>query len=250
MMRIVFLCLMLLFLSGKLSAKNIYAVVVGVASYENPKIGKLHFSDDDAKDFYKMLLNLGVPAAHIVLLTDREAKKAAVLAAMRRMFSKAKEEDMIIFFFSGHGDTGVFMTHDFYNRTSGLLHEEVKEAFKNSKAKTKLCFADACKAGSIKEDKNTQTASANKVFGQGIAVMLSSRASQLSQEQPVLQRGVFTFFLIEGMKGKADKDRNRILTISELYYYVREKVSQKTNKTQVPIIFGQFDENMPLIKFR
>lgn len=230
------------------SFADVYAVVVGVSDYQNPQVNDLNFCDDDARDFYSMLISSGTSSSNIALLIDNQATKSNIISQMNYLFGKAKPSDRIIFYFSGHGDTGYFLQHDF-SSSYRLNHSDVKAAFKKSVAKTKLCFADACMAGSIKKDnkKSNSSEKASLTSDEGIVVMMSSRSYQTSQEIKDLQQGAFTYYLIYGMKGYADADRNKIVTITELYSYIRTEVMKKTKDKQVPIVFGKFDLAMPVV---
>ena len=118
---------------------------------------------------------------------------------------------MIIFFFSGHGYNGYFLPHDYDGRIQMLYHKEVRKMFSLSPAGRKLVFADACRAGSIK----IETSQANTPFGLeayyerlkrkkgGIALMLSSRWNQNYLEVFRLNNGLFTHYLLKGLKGQA-----------------------------------------------
>ena len=132
---------------------------------------------------------------------------------------------------------------------------DLREAFSLSPAKRKIVFADACRSGSIK----IETEQANIPFGLefyyqqlkkekgGIALMLSSRWSQSSLESGELQNGYFAYYLLEGLKGAADENGDNLIVIDELYKYVRTRVMSRSYDKQVPIIFGQFSGQMPVI---
>lgn len=57
----------------------------------------------------------------------------------------------------------------------------------------------------------------------------------------------FTYYLVKGMRGEADADNNKIITINELYEYVRAKVKEDTKSEQVPQLntIGS-DSNFPI----
>jgi uncharacterized caspase-like protein len=57
---------------------------------------------------------------------------------------------------------------------------------------------------------------------------------------------VFSHFLIKGLKGGADKDSDRLITIAELYDYISTNVKSYTANAQNPVIMGDYDEKMPV----
>ena len=240
---------------------NTYAIIIGVADYKNftPGKGDLTFTVPDAirfSDFLKSKRGGSVPASNIILLTDAQATKQAILDKGKALFAKAGKNDRVIFYFSGHGGEGFFMPYDATNYGRNLLfYDEVKSIFRTSKSNTKLLFADACHSGSMKPDakkdvelqksleKGKQAAS-----NMNIAVMLSCKHDQVSWETSALRQGVFTYYLMEGLAGAANRDGNKFITIQELFYYVYHNVEEKTvkmGKKQTPVLFGKF--NLALI---
>ncbi|NTV83943.1 MAG: caspase family protein, partial [Bacteroidales bacterium] len=126
---------------------NKYAVVVGCADYQRTDMD-LRYSDDDAYRFYAYLKSCeggAIPDEHIAVLVDEAATKSNIMSTMDKIFSNATADDMLIFFYTGHGAEGAFcpvdMTDD-YN--SMLFHDEIKAIFKKYPAKYKICMADAC----------------------------------------------------------------------------------------------------------
>jgi uncharacterized caspase-like protein len=74
--------------------------------------------------------------------------------------------------------------------------------------------------------------------------------TETSLETDGLSSGVFSHYVIRGLKGEADANNNGIITISELQKYVISKVKEHTGGMQNPIMAGKFDANMPVsIKF-
>jgi len=72
--------------------------------------------------------------------------------------------------------------------------------------------------------------------GKGRVVMASSEAGEVSQELEELKHGVFTYYLLDGLKGKADVDQDQVIDINEAYRFVSNKVSEATNSGQNPVL--------------
>lgn len=243
-----------------------YAVIIGVEDYQNFDFdtGDLNYTVDDAEMFARFLMSEkggNVPKEQIYLLTDEKAKKANIIKYTKKMFSRASNNDQVIFYFSGHGDDGCFLPYDVTNFGGNLLYfSEVKQLFRVANCKNKLLFADACHAGSLKGNKSKavqkklkrEKAISNKA-DYNIAVVLSSRADEQSLEDPANKQGVFSYYLIRGLAGSADKNKDQMITIKELFDYVsyqtpRRAKSIKYGHPQHPIAFGQFDLNMVVAK--
>ena len=58
--------------------------------------------------------------------------------------------------------------------------------------------------------------------------------------------GVFTYFLMEGLKGKADQDRDGTVTAGELFDFVRDQVILATSRQQNPTALPGLARDMPL----
>lgn len=234
---------------------NTYVVIVAVADYKNFSYfdGDLQYTVNDAKCFYNFLRSKkggSVPASNIVYLTDANASKANIIAKGKALFSKAKKNDRVIFYFSGHGDRGCFLPYDAGSSSdSYLFFSEVKSIFRSSESDTKLLFADACFSGSMKANQSKEIKASLKKEARAssktnIAVMMSCRGNETSMESSELQQGVFTYYLIKGLGGLANSDGNKYVTIKELYYYVYKKTTAKAasmGSRQTPELFGKFD---------
>jgi len=77
-------------------------------------------------------------------------------------------------------------------------------------------------------------------------MLLSSMGNEYSIESAGIRQGVFSHYLIRGLKGEADADHNRIVTVNELYNYVSTNVAQRTNRQQHPVISGDYRHNPPI----
>lgn len=55
---------------------------------------------------------------------------------------------------------------------------------------------------------------------------------------------MFTKYLIEGMKGATDENRNGFVSLSELSRYVQRAVAEATDGQQTPVVGGNYDGNM------
>jgi len=82
----------------------------------------------------------------------------------------------------------------------------------------------------------------------GVGVLSASSASEFSQEGKAWGggHGVFTYYLVRGLKGEADKDGDGIVTMREIYDYIYRSVSEATAGRQHPYLGGVFDNELPL----
>ncbi len=237
---------------------KIWAVVVGVGKYTS--MPSLKFTDDDAFRFYSHLKSPeggALPDDQIEILVDEAATRENILTSMRRLFLKADENDVVMFYFSGHGLEGCFLPVDFDGFNNKLRHDEIRQIFKESKAKHKLCIADACHSGTLDYsgalvNKGPAPVSLQHFYQAfeetdgGIALLMSSKPEELSLEDHGLRQGVFTYYLLRGMKGAADANGDYIVNIKELYNYVYSRVREYTAGVQTPVLTGDYDDSMPV----
>jgi len=237
---------------------KIWAVVVGVGKYTS--MPSLKFTDDDAFRFYSHLKSPeggGVPDEQIDILVDEAATRENILNSMHNLFLKADENDVVIFYFSGHGLEGCFLPVDFDGFNNRLRHEDIRRILKQSKAKHKLCIADACHSGTLDYSgtlvaKGPAPVSLQRFYQEfeesdgGIALLMSSKPEELSLEDHGLRQGVFTYYILRGMNGAADSNGDYIISIRELYSYVYAKVRDYTAGAQTPVLTGNFDDSMPV----
>ncbi len=233
---------------------KVWAVVVGVAAYDH--MPALRYTDDDAYRFYAFLKSYeggALPDEQLRILIDEDATRHNVLGTLEEVFDLAGSNDLVIFYFSGHGLNGSFLPIDFDGYNNKITHEEIASLFNKSKARYKLIIADACHSGSlIAMRSGTATESGLMQYYQalskavsGTALLMSSKADETSLESAGLRQGVFSHFLIRGLKGEADKNRDKIVTVQELYEFVYEHVRAYTGNRQSPVIKGGYDPNMP-----
>lgn len=222
-----------------------YVVVAGVANYKN--ISSLKLCDKDAKaiaDVYK------ARTKHVVLLTGKYATKSAILKHLKSQFSAAKSDDMVVFFFSGHGYQGGICPYDMSAQdiSTGVSYKDIQSIMRSCKAKRKVIIADACYSGGLRQD-TTSKPSADYPSAD-VLLFLSSRGGETSIESPLMVNGMFTTYLQRGLRGGADTNKDRLITAKELFTFVSENVKEKTNQRQHPVMWGHFDDNFVIMDWR
>jgi len=242
-------------------AVKIWAVVVGIAQYQS--MPSLRFTDDDAYRVYSFLKSPAggaLPENQIRLLLDEQATRENILKAMRNTLHRADQNDVVVFYFSGHGLEDSFIPYDFDGFNNRLFHSEVKKLMEDSHAKHKLVIGDACHSGGLSGGANGDFLAAKspvyttlkkyyEAFENtdgGLALLLSSKEEEVSLEAGNLRSGIFSYYLIEGLRGPADTDGDYIITIDEIYNYVFRRVQAYTAHGQTPALKGNFDHRMPV----
>ena len=236
---------------------KIWAVIVGVSAYAH--MPALRYTDDDAYQMYAFLKSPeggALPNSQIQLLIDEDATRENILTGMNEVLLKADENDVVLMYYSGHGLPGMFLPIDFDGYRNSLTHKEVLDIFDSSKAKHKLCIADACHSGSLLASRSPFQNQLDGFYQQyestkgGTALIMSSKSEEVSLETSGLRQGIFSHYLIRGLNGEADTDKNNIVTVSELFKFVDYGVKKYSGNKQRPSIAGNYDEDMPVSTVR
>jgi hypothetical protein len=201
-----------------------WVVAVGILEWQHndswdsfPKQGR---RDAELVEFFKQA---GVPQDQILFLKDREATKERIQRSMTRLLSRAREGDMLIFYFTGHGaqdDAGATYFAN-YDATDDLAQTAwpVRSIFdtieRNFKGARVLLTADCCYSGALAIE------AAKRRTSIAYAVLTSSRYNSLSTAN-----WTFTEALLSGFRGNARVDRNLDgeIELSELALYARARM--------------------------
>ncbi|MCZ2444436.1 MAG: caspase family protein [Flavobacteriales bacterium] len=240
--------------SKSMALPKIFALIIGIASYQH--MPSLKYTDDDAYLLYAFLKSPeggALPDDQISILVDEAATREAIISGLNDLGRNAGKEDVILVFMAGHGLKGGFAPGDYNGYNNPIAYSDILNTLTGFKARHKLLITDACHSGSMTTQLrgSYDTAldsyySAIQSANGGTAVMMSSASEEVSMEFNGLRQGVFSHFIIRGLKGAADKNGDRLVTISELYAYVQEGVRNYTARSQNPMIKGDYDKNMPL----
>jgi hypothetical protein len=253
------------------SRKNIWAVVIGINRY--PKVRPLKYAVDDAKIFYNHLVYFSqIPRENVTLLLDQDATLTRVRSTLgTHLKNKAGKDDMVIIFFAGHGATEKDVMSpdgdglekyllpydadpkDLY--ATALPMGEVSKIFNRILAGRVVFIADSCYSGASGGrtiDISGIRATISEAFldrlagGKGRVIITASGANEVSAENDSLQHGVFTYYMVEGLKGKADADKDGVVTVDEAYQYVSEMVPRATGQEQHPVKKGTVEGRLIL----
>lgn len=247
-MRNLLLFILLALSSLSATGRTIYVLSVGIRDYRY--ISDLQKTENDAREFSELYMT---HTKNVTTLLGSQATRENILSSLRSCFAKAGADDIVVFFFSGHGDKGGLCAYDTKGRSTLVTYAEVQKAIGSCKAANKQLFIDACYSGGLRDGKKTArpatTARPPLSDTQGIMLFLSSRTGETSQENRWADNGFFTQYLIKGLKGAADTDSDRIITAKEIFTYVSAKVSERTRKKQNPVMWGKFNDNMHILNW-
>ena len=249
--------------------RNVWAVVVGINNYL--KFPELKYAINDAKEFHRLLLKENrIPAENVTLLIDEQATLKNLKSALGMGLKiAAGPDDMVLIYFAGHGsserDAGspdgdglekYILTYDSDPTdlfSTALPMRDIALIFNRIRSERLVFIADACYSGASGGRTVSATgmrASITDTFldriatGRGKVIITASAANEVSVEKDELQHGVFTYYLLEGLRGAADTDRDGAVTVDEAYRYVSEKVPRATGQEQHPVKKGSVEGNL------
>lgn len=208
-----------------------YVLCIGISNYQASE-NNLSQTTKDAKAFKSVMEN---HTKNITILTSKYANKDNILEKLKAISNRAQKGDTIIMFFSGHGYPGGVVAYD-----KAITYQEINDILFKSSAAAKICFVDACHAGSVNNVRDNTPVYKAPASG-NIIYMMSSRADEYSIEHPWVGHGFFTQALLKGLRGKADANKDKKITVKELFNYVYNDVQHTTanmTASQHPQLIG------------
>jgi hypothetical protein len=236
---------------------NIYALIVGASRYDH--FESLKYTDDDAYRIYAFLKSPeggAVPEDHIRILIDESAIAENIYKGLDDIIAMAGKEDVVLVYLAGHGLQGFYVPTDSDGYRNRVEYEDIKQRLSLCQARQKLVIADACYSGSLLAAKTPMFESVDLFYkkllasGGGTAFLLSSKSEEFSLESQGLRQGIFSHYLVEGLKGEADTNKDKLVTLDELYTYVYGHVREYSGNLQTPVLAGDMDRGMPLANVR
>lgn len=224
-------------------------LVVGVNEYADTGIPQLRYATTDAMAFVGWLRS-PVSAARVdsmVILMNRDATRAKVLDAYRKLAELTQPNDELILYFAGHGGVrdvrgvaeGYLFPHDAVAEniaSNGIpLYELKKEASYLPETSQIMIILDACRSGNIFRSNQMSRAAESIFLNSNVRTIVSSSGDQDSQEGDRWEgHGAFTYFLLNGLYGMADTDSSGSVSFAELGMWVAAQVERETNDAQSP----------------
>ncbi|BAY22531.1 peptidase C14 caspase catalytic subunit p20 [Calothrix sp. NIES-2100] len=226
---------------------KLWLLLVGVNQYEDEQIPSLNYSALDCQGLGEALnaATQAFPQKEVMIYHDfasQQPKLENVRTSLRQIAAATKPIDTVLFYFSGHGmldplsQQVVLCLQDTQKSKlidTGLKLQEVLQLLENCSAQQQLLVLDACHSGGMTlwgargepDPQLNPTPELVEVLRQraanrkGFYALLSCDRSQQSWEFPQLGHGVFTYYLIRGLKGEA-ADSQGVIEADGLYRYV------------------------------
>jgi len=203
----------------------------------------------------------------MLLLLNEQATIANIRQALATFIGKASANDLLLIFIAGHGGPDPSVPQNLYivandtrltNMPDTALAMPVLRKYveQNVRAKRVVLLLDTCHSAGLTTEitralgNNLVNLYLEKLLYQeeGRAMITSSDVNELSRESQKwgAGHGVFTFYVLEGLKGKADTNNDRLVSVGELFRFVRQKVRFDTQFRQNPRMLVGANEDLAL----
>ncbi len=246
---------------------NAYALVVGIANYE--QINKLPPTVlNDARGIRDLLVgpqHCAYPPENVQLLLDGEATAERIRSALKRLAEATDSDSTAFLYISGHGgrvETGPYageyllpvdVVPNRVNKTA-ISGDAFTEALRAIPARKVVVLLDCCHSAGIGQPKDATAPGMKAGFsdryyealkqGRGRAILASSRSTEYSWVLPGAENSLFTQHLLAGLRGGIASD-DGLIRIFDLFEYVQPKVTAGQSG-QHPIFKAELEENFPV----
>jgi formylglycine-generating enzyme required for sulfatase activity len=246
---IIVLLLTLLLTNG---GAETYALIMGAGNYRDDVIKDLPMAIKDAARVYEVLLENGLVKVENITYISNPGYLDFKFE-IEDLIKKGEADDRLIFYYAGHSEVGenedgktdtylcgIDVRKDYLQRSGYNFREEWRDLSSQLKAAETIMIFDTCYAGGLtKERKLLDLKIESKNFediaeSKGVNFLFSSGAEETSLEKKD-DGGWFTYYLLEGLNGDANLDRDDYVSLEELSTYVQQKVAQSTQDKQNPM---------------
>jgi serine/threonine protein kinase len=260
------------------SPRNAVALVVGIGAYpDGSGVPRLNYARRDAEALARLLSDPDACDFHpekVKELLDEDATRDALVRALSQWLPReARGVELALIYFAGHGamhrsgedEEGYLLCHDARLDdlvTRGVSMGDVAKWIRGIDARAVVVCLDCCHAGAVLPGGSLRAARElhlppevlQRLAGDGRFLLASCRAKESSIESKAREHGLFTYHLLEGLRGKADLDRDGKVKVSELFDYVSEEVKSEARTQfgleQTPWVSANYTHNVVLSTVR
>ena len=216
-----------------------WSIIIGIDDYTYTGIRNLKWTVNDAKGVYDTLTTIagGFDKDNVLLMIpdadddNHKPTRNNILAMLTTWLSLPKTQDTVLIYFAGHGierdGVSYILPQDAkmaLPKLTALQTKYLKDQLLACKAEKRVLILDACHSGAGREENRMGEALARELSdAKGMITLASCRLNEISYEWDENKHGVFTHYLIEALKGAADRG-DGVLWASEVNVYVWDKV--------------------------
>ena len=212
-----------------------YLVSVGLSAYRDQNVPSRKYAAVDAEMVATYFRTLGgIPASNIRLLQDVKALRPDLEEALLDWLpARVTKDSTVIMYFAGQAlvtSSGALylIPYEGTLATSSRLIplKDLEAALSRLKAKQILFIFDGSVLKTGDEPQAKDPAPQWQTSRGSLIRLIGLSGSGKSLESDDLRHGLFTYYLLRGLRGDADRDRNGAVTLAEIIPYVNDKVPQ------------------------
>ena len=235
-----------------------YLVSIGVGAYRDPKLAPRHYAVTDAETVAAYFQSLGgVPSSNIRLLQNQKALRVDLHETLFGWLpERVSQNAVVILYFSGQAmvtPTGdiLLALYDGSAADSARLYplNDLGSAFARLKAKQIIFLFDGMVSRLRDDAKGKSVVPRWEFGGDNTFGLIGGEDLTKGLEDDQHRHGLFTYYLLKGLRGEADTNRNGIVTFGELTGYVRQKVAWAAkfqfNQEQRPLLLPPLKPDDP-----
>lgn len=235
-----------------------YAICIGCDSYplDPENLHSLRCSENNAREMERILADPNRGEFNHVRLFTSEPNHV-ILQSIEEYLTKAETNDTVLIYYSGHGKLDrsnklhlcTANTRMSLISSTSLPAGTIKNFINASCAKEIVWILDCCYSGQVNAEYMENELSI-AVGSRGLYIITSSTGIEVSRERENERHSVFTKYLLEGLRGEADLNRDGIVTIGGLFDYVQQKLlTDEGGQKQEPLQFVfNVKYNIPIAK--
>lgn len=197
---------------------------------------RLKYAGSDAQKLSEVLVSLGgVEAKDRLLISDAtpaQVRRQLKLLEAKLVRDRAQQRRTeVIIYYSGHADErGLLLSGQ------RLDYDEIQKELASLSTPMKLLIVDSCHAGMLTRAKGGSTSPGflqhYPAQIKGRAVLASGSASEVAQESDVIEASYFTHYLVSGLRGGADTNRDGLVTLNEAYRFAFDETLARTQTSK------------------
>ena len=212
-----------------------FALLVGVNDGGAAR-ARLRYAASDARAMARVLESLGgVAPADLVFVVDGSRRAVQEgFAAVDRMLRADPDHGVrheLVFYYSGHSDEeGLLLGGE------RISYQELRSFIHDAPADLSLAILDSCESGAFTRHKGGARRVPflldASIDTRGHAFLTSSAANEVAQESDRIAASFFTYYLVSGLRGAADTNRDRRVTLQEAFQFASQETLARTERTQ------------------
>jgi WD40 repeat protein len=231
---------------------RLFVLAIGISQHTDKTL-KLDYAALDAQAVaaaYKTHSQKLFRQVETKVLTDQDASRRGILQGLIWLRENVRQGDYAVFYFGGHGekdkDGALYFLPaeaDVRDLASTAISGDHLKRLLNSIPGRLTAVLDACHSGGIDGGRQrgphglTDDLLRDLIAEEsGLVVLCATTGNEKAQESHRYKHGVFTLALLEGLAGKANRDKEGVIYLHELERYLVERVQELTGRQQHPVV--------------